>query len=156
MRLGRSTALLVLPVLLSSAFPQQNPLVQSSSNCPKSNASTPRLPSDISTIEFVLRRTACVGSCPVYQVKIKGSGVVTYVGMGWVMKTGIQTERIQISEVRRLAKRFVSKGYFKLCGTYGAPSDLPGATIAVKWAGVKKTVINYGGFVGAIPKNCLN
>jgi hypothetical protein len=152
MRLDRSAALLVLPVLLSSASPQQKPVVQFRSNCPKGNASTPRLPSDISTLEVVLRRTACFGSCPVYQVKIKGSGLVTYEGMGWVKETGLHTTRIPIPEVRRLAERFVSEGYFKLCGTYGAPSELPGATIALKWTGVKKTVINHGGFVGAIPK----
>jgi hypothetical protein len=69
-----------------------------------------------------------------------------------VKETGIHTSRISTVEVRRLAEQFISKGYSAFCGTYGAPSDLPGAITAIKWQGVRKTVINHGGFVGAIPK----
>jgi hypothetical protein len=151
MRLSRSAAFFILPVLLCSALSEQKPADQFRSNCRKNNAANPRLPTNIRTLEIALRRTACFGYCPVYSVKIKGSGVVTYEGIGWVAKTGIHTAQISTVEVRRLAEQFISKGYFRFCGTYGAPSDLPGAVVAIKWAGVRKTVINHGGFVGAIP-----
>jgi hypothetical protein len=110
------------------------------------------LPTDISTLEIVLRRTACFGSCPIYSIKIEGSRAITYEGEGWVKEMGVHTSRIPAVDVRRLAEQFISKGYFKFCGTYGAASDLPGTVTTIRWAGVRKTVNNHGGFVGTIPK----
>jgi hypothetical protein len=152
MRLRRGAGLLIFAVLLPSGLSQKKPVVQFRSSCPKTKPKTPRLPTDISTLELDLRRTACFGSCPIYSIKINGRGFVTYEGRGWVKETGVHTSRISTVEVRRLVEQFISKGYFAFCGTYGAPSDLPGAITAIKWPGVRKTVINHGGFVGAIPK----
>jgi hypothetical protein len=51
---------------------------------------------DLSSVEFSLKRTACFGSCPSYELRITGDGVVTYSGQGWVAVEGKHTEGCRV------------------------------------------------------------
>ncbi len=157
MRCRRFAGILICGVLLSAAFSQkQHPFQRIKSNCPKAGTPTPHLPTDTRNLEITLTRTPCWGFCPTYSIKIRGDGGVLYESNGFVKVRGERRSRISAAQVRKLAERFISEGYFSFCGTYGQPSDLPGAITSIKWPGVRKTVTNHGGFVGAIPKELFD
>lgn len=153
MRYCRFAGILICIMFAYTAFSQKRGSSQPiKGNCSKPGMTTPHLPSDTEKVEITLRRTSCFGSCPSYSILIRGDGSVLYEGKGFVKQLGQHRTRISAAQVRALAERFFSEGFFSFCGTYGAPSDLPSAITSIKWPGVRKTVINYGGFAGPIPQ----
>lgn len=68
--------------------------------------------------EVRLRRTTCFGSCPYYNVTIKGDGTVTYEGKEYVRVKGKKTTKIAPSEVQKLAAEMVEAGYFSFQDSY--------------------------------------
>ena len=102
---------------------------------------------------ITLRRTACLGTCPVYSVEIFEDGFVRYIGTDFVQYKGEQRAVIPREAVENLVASFVRANYFALqdsydaCrnsdGTFSTVSDLPTAYTSLRFGGRKKAVRNY-------------
>lgn len=101
----------------------------------------------------VMQRTACLGSCPVYTVKILSTGDVIYDGEEEVKITGHRTARIDPADLRVLADAFEHIHFYGLHEMYRSRSDgcaemrsdYPTVEIGILRAGKPKKVrYNYG------------
>jgi hypothetical protein len=101
----------------------------------------------------VMQRTACLGSCPVYTVKILSTGDVIYDGDEGVKITGQRVARIDSADLRALADAFEHIDFYSLHERYRskkdgcveARSDYPAVEIVISRAGKpKKVYYNYG------------
>ena len=61
-------------------------------------------------VAITLERTACFGTCPVYQVSIFEDGTVMYNGENFVDVTGEQTSSIDPETVELMVNAFVEAG----------------------------------------------
>ena len=95
--------------------------------------------------EIGLRRTACRGECPVYQVVIRQDGSFDYIGEQYVERLGEHTGRLSRQAFDKLAKAIKEAGFMDLEESYAVPLTCQ-ATVytTVVINGVKKTVSNYG------------
>lgn len=101
---------------------------------------------DLSSVEFSLKRTACFGSCPLYEVRIAGDGVVTYLGHGWVAVEGKHTDRISARAVEGLLEAFRKADFYSLDDRYAlTASDAPTFIVGLKIGSAAKTVTDYLG-----------
>lgn len=100
---------------------------------------------DPSTALIRLERSGCMGSCPVYQIEIRGDGSVRYVGREFVVVPGEHRWTIPRSSVTELIALFRKADYFKLDGYYVANvSDLPTYFTGLKLGSQEKFVVDYG------------
>jgi hypothetical protein len=98
------------------------------------------------SFSVVLERTACLGTCPVYTVKIHGSGLVEYVGTFYVNVRGSRTARIEPDRVRDLLRAFDAVHFLGLRGSYAEGcTDEPTTIITISFDGKTKRVSNYFG-----------
>lgn len=108
-----------------------------------------------------LKRTSCFGTCPSYQIEIRGDGRVTYTGDEGrsVLVEGVHRWRIPQSDVAILFDMFRRADYFQLDGYYEAPvTDLPTFVTQLSIGTRRKFVLNYGaagGFGGAFASTSL-
>lgn len=139
------------------------------------NAPFPEI--DFNNLEINLFRSSCDGTCPAYDVKIDGKGVVTFHAMtvedyaaniqergkplnkyhgyfaGGVLAPGIHVTRISRSEVERLVKKFQAARFFGLSDEYiSTIPDFPDFTLSFRTGKNKKTVLDYGGLAAGMPK----
>lgn len=95
--------------------------------------------------EIGLRRTACRGECPVYEVVIRADGTFEYVGERYVERQGGYTGRVNRRSFRKLAELVEDVGFMNLEERYAVPLTCQATTYTtVVMAGEKKTVSNYG------------
>ena len=79
---------------------------------------------------ITLRRTPCHGPCPAYEVTVRGTGDVEYLGEAHVARTGAHRWRISERRLERLAEAFERARYSRLEDRYtnreltGAPGCL--------------------------------
>ncbi len=79
-----------------------------------------------------LQRGPCVGRCPVYELYIDGSGVVTYEGRSDVAVVGPQTEQLSPAQVEELMAAVRQAGFFSGQVQSVAPNtDLPATRLAI-------------------------
>lgn len=99
------------------------------------------------TVEIRLERTACYGTCPVYEVTIDQEGRVEYQGALFVAVQGRRTRQIQPEKVRRLVARFYEVGFFSMKNRYAKldVTDLPTTITQIIVDGRRKRVENYSG-----------
>ncbi len=93
-----------------------------------------------------LKRTACYGKCPVYELEFYSNGQVTFIGMEYAPRQGIYLAHIADSTVQRIYQWVYDIRYFQLESQYpekGSPiHDLP-QTITYFYDGLrKKTIVN--------------
>jgi hypothetical protein len=67
---------------------------------------------------ITLRRTACLGSCPVYSLEIYEDGFIRYVGTEFVQYTGERRAAIPRQAVENLIASFLRANYFALRNNY--------------------------------------
>ncbi|MEP6507917.1 MAG: DUF6438 domain-containing protein, partial [Gemmatimonadales bacterium] len=104
---------------------------------------------------FVLERTACLGSCPVYTVEINRKGIVTFTGKAYVLKRNA-TRQLEPTAFRSLISYLDRNGFFNLKSTYlpGQPgcthgmTDAASATLSVFEGRRTKSVSFYYGCLG--------
>jgi len=108
-------------------------------------------PTDINNVVITLERTACYGTCPVYNLTIHGNGTVVYEGKRFVNITGIRTITISDGEVRQLISEFETIDYFSLNDNYTQKiaTDMPSATTSISVNGKTKTISHYHGDTSA-------
>jgi len=105
------------------------------------------------TVGISLERQPCFGTCPVYTVRLDGSGAVRFEGRRFVPDTGTAEWRVPPERVDSLVHEILAAGYFDLsdryamgepaCGRYA--TDLPTVITSVRIGGRTKQVYHdYG------------
>jgi len=95
-------------------------------------------------IVITIKRTPCFGTCPDYDVTMRGDGTVTYEGRSNVRIAGEHTWKVDPAAVRALAREMQEAGYFELQDEYTAHvTDLPTTYTSLTIGPRTKTVKNY-------------
>jgi hypothetical protein len=103
--------------------------------------------------QITLERTACFGTCPMYQLTIKSDGSVTFEGKRFTKTTGTATGKISQSDFRALVSEFEKINYFSLPDAYTPGTkeclrmrtDMPSANTSIRLNGRAKSVAHYYG-----------
>jgi hypothetical protein len=107
---------------------------------------TPTTESVRADVTFTLERTACFGTCPVYQLTITGDGTVVYEGRDFVKVKGRQTSSISTAQVQELVAAFERANFLVLTDYMEQKvTDLPYAITSLTLGGKTKTVNHYYG-----------
>jgi uncharacterized protein DUF6438/ankyrin repeat protein len=77
---------------------------------------------------ITLRRTWCLGTCPIYLLQIFRDGRLHYNGEEFVAVIGSQEAQISPAAVERLVESFVKSGYFALNDVYETHQNPDGTT----------------------------
>ena len=90
-----------------------------------------------------LSRSVCFGTCPAFEAKIFGNGIVVYEGIKNVKRIGKYKGKISVDEINRFMLTASKLGFFKLKDKYDNPNvtDLPTAVTFLNYNGKKKKVI---------------
>ncbi|MGB1040795.1 MAG: DUF6438 domain-containing protein [Flavobacteriales bacterium] len=90
-----------------------------------------------------LSRSVCFGTCPAFEAKIFGNGIVVYEGIKNVKRLGKYKGKISVDEINRFMLTASKLGFFKLKDKYDNPNvtDLPTAVTFLNYNGKKKKVI---------------
>jgi len=92
---------------------------------------------------FSMRRTACFGQCPTYDVKFFNSGKVFYEGKKFVKNEGIYTGQINVKTIALIQDKIREINFFDLDSIYDARiSDLPSVILEVNMNKKKHKVID--------------
>jgi ankyrin repeat protein len=117
---------------------------------PKNHVTPPVLVPD-SKISISLRRTGCFGSCPSYTVTINRDGIV-FEGDSYVVAMGKHIAGVDVSGVRKLAKRFVTTDFYSMDPAYDASvTDNPTYVLSIDIDGHLKKVVDYVGSWEGMP-----
>jgi hypothetical protein len=126
-------------------------------------------PADPEKISVTLKRGACFGSCPDYQVTISGNGAVRfstaeeaipgasevhreYNGYG-VLWPGVHSAQIDPVDARKLIDRFRQIGFLGLRDDYSCSvTDQSATQLALVAPGVRKIVTDYVGECVGMPR----
>jgi hypothetical protein len=97
-------------------------------------------------------RTLCFGTCPAYVLEIRGDGLVTYDGQGFVAIEGVHHRTISPEAVAELLEMFRAADFYSLDDDYSASvTDNPTQTITLTIGGQRKTVSDYVGLEAGMP-----
>jgi len=98
-----------------------------------------------SNVTITLTRSMCYGRCPAYKVSVSTKGIV-FDGDVYVAAKGRQTDTVDPSAVRELAKRFVAADFYSMNNEYRASvTDNSTYTLSISIDGHKKQVADYVG-----------
>lgn len=107
---------------------------------------------DWNSVRISLVRSLCFGSCPWYEVEIRGDGSVTYTGKGYVAVPGIHKGSISRQSVERLVALFRDADFYSFEPKYSVSvSDSPTYTTSVSIDGQTHAVIDYIGSAAGMP-----
>lgn len=109
-------------------------------------------PAPLDQVSITLQRTGCFGSCPSYQVEIRGDGTARYQGQSYVLLDGEHRDRVAPAAVQCLLDFLNKAGFWGLEGEYSMPvTDIPTYRLTVTVGDVRKTVIDYAGEGAGMP-----
>ena len=144
-----SAARALLLLVLAAACARRPP------DPPASDVAAHPKPQD--TVAMSLERQPCFGTCPVYTVRLDGSGDVHFEGRRFVRDTGTAEWRVPPEGVDSLVQEILAAGYFDLpdryamgepaCGRYA--TDLPTVITSVRIGSRRKEVHHDHGCDGA-------
>jgi hypothetical protein len=107
---------------------------------------------DWNSVRISLVRTYCFGSCPSYEVEIRGDGSVTYTGKGYVAVSGIHKGNISRKAVESLVALFRDADFYSFEPKYTVNvSDNPTYTTSISIDGQTHSVIDYMGSAAGMP-----
>ena len=106
--------------------------------------------------EITLERTGCYGECPIYKVRISGSGLVRFDGEHFVKASGRHTARVRPAAVRELVAAFEKAGWFRIRRDFsqntcskqcrkGCVTDSPSVITSLTLRGRTHQIRNYHG-----------
>ncbi len=99
-----------------------------------------------------LRRTSCLGTCPIYELTVSGDGNVTFNGEGFVLVTGPQHYKIPLEGVAAIRDAAARLDIWSMDGRYfGEVTDMPGYDFTLTIGGRSKTVYDYAGSYAGMP-----
>ncbi len=88
-----------------------------------------------------MMRTACYGTCPIYNVQIYNSGRVQYEGKNFVDRIGSYHTTFDIASLQKLQDKIRSINYFSFQDKYDSPiTDLPSVITEVHLDGQVKKI----------------
>ncbi len=98
---------------------------------------------------FLLKRTGCYGTCPVFEAKVYSNGRATYDGIRHVQRIGLFEALVDSNWIQIMLDSALSIQYLSFEDQYpiGSESipDLPTTTTKVFWNNQEKTVENNFG-----------
>lgn len=101
---------------------------------------------DWGSVNIRLGRGMCYGTCPMYEIEIRGDGTVTYCGLGYVREVGERTRIISPSEIATLLNKFADAEFFELNSEYvDGPTDGAMFGVSLSYDGREKAVAHYSG-----------
>jgi len=112
--------------------------------CKSEKGATVRgVPADFS---LYMKRTACMGRCPVYELYVDAQGQVKYQGYLNVEKEGRFEKELSPATLRKLVKAVEDAGYFEMDKVYDQGiADLPGVEMKVSMRGQKQQIMAKSG-----------
>ena len=88
-----------------------------------------------------MMRTACYGTCPIYNVQIYTSGRVQYEGKNFVDRIGSYHTNFDTASLKKIQEKIRSINYFSLQDKYDSPiTDLPSVITEVHLDGQVKKI----------------
>jgi hypothetical protein len=91
-----------------------------------------------------MKRTACFGTCPVYELTIAGTGKAEYCGAAFVNVRGRKSFTISEAKVRKLIYAFYEADFWNLSKKYWSPiTDQPTTFVTLSAEGRMKQVEDY-------------
>jgi len=91
-----------------------------------------------------MERTPCFGRCPVYEIKLYKSGLLTYQGKKFTDSVGCFYRIISKKQISDLKLQFDSANYFSMADKYPedkkAPTDLPSCILFYNNGNQQKTI----------------
>lgn len=95
---------------------------------------------------LVMKRTACLGTCPVYEVKIDAAGNVVYKGVEYVPYIGEKKFKLTQEDLQQLQQMVRKADLFKYKDKYyDNITDLPTTYITYYEGERKKEIMDYYG-----------
>lgn len=111
---------------------------------PKVHVAVPTIRPD-SKITIVLKRGACYGTCPSYDVVVSTGGI-EFDGHSCVAALGKHAAPVDGNEVRKLASKFVAADFYSMDTEYEATvTDMPAYVLSIQVDGQEKEVTDYVG-----------
>lgn len=103
------------------------------------------VPSELANNDYVeVYRSACMGSCPAYSVRVQADGAVLWDGQSSVEVVGKRKANIDSYVARALLERFRTKEFWSYCGEYSRNvTDSSGTEITVMLGGRTRTISDY-------------
>lgn len=100
--------------------------------CPRSadavrgfELASPYEPLPHAQVEIALERGVCFGECPVYALRVRGDGSVSYRGDKYVRSAGERESTVTQETIRRLLARFAAVDFFSLPDRSAAKDSCP-------------------------------
>ncbi|MFT5723659.1 MAG: hypothetical protein ACI9JN_000776 [Bacteroidia bacterium] len=91
------------------------------------------------------RRTACFGTCPIYDMTIAGSGLVTFKGERFTPKIGNFTKQLTGDETKALFDQLYGFDWTSFDDHYPTQvTDLPRTIVELNYKDIRKKVIVIG------------
>jgi hypothetical protein len=107
---------------------------------------------DSRSVRITRRDTACLGTCPVFEIAVDGDGDVTYDGEAFVAVTGRHHDHVPPDAVARLVRQFRRADFFSLRDEYVMHvTDLPSCIISISVGDQRKSLVDYDGEMVGMP-----
>jgi len=110
---------------------------------------------DWNTLRIGLKRGTCFGSCPAYDLEIRGDGTVRYKGQVHVAVTSEHEGSISRKDLETLVDLFRKADFFSLDSKYSRDniSDGQTTTMSLAFDGYDISVVDYYGAQAGIPES---
>lgn len=142
-------SILVLSIMMALTGCKSNKETASSASAATEQSSespATETPSTASAKLVSIKRTACYGRCPIYQLTIMDNGELLYEGKRFVEKIGTYTGLITGQDLENVIKKINEVKYFELEDAYDVPiADFPTCVTSVNLDGKSKTIMNKQG-----------
>lgn len=100
-------------------------------------------PRDWNALEISLQRSGCYGTCPAYQIVIRGDGSVSYTGSAYVAVKGSTSTSISRDAIEHILDQIQAADFWQLDERYDYQvTDIASTTLALRIDGREKTVVN--------------
>lgn len=97
-------------------------------------------------IYFALKRTACFGTCPVFEFTLNEKGEATYEGSAHVDRIGLYKKTFNPEEVKKLSEAFEAAGFWNFKDKYTSPiTDHPTTYVTYTKGSRTKAIEDYFG-----------
>jgi hypothetical protein len=93
-----------------------------------------------------MKRTACLGTCPDYEIKVYSNGTVIYQGNRHVPHVGEQEIKLSDKDLQKIQREMKSIDFFSLEDKYYEDvTDLPTTYLTIYKEDLAKTIMDYYG-----------
>lgn len=120
------------------------------SHTENSNQSAPKEKAHLS---LKMKRSACNGRCPVYDLTVQPDGEIIFEGKNWTKTIGKATDKLNEKQLENLVSEIEQSDFFSLENVYDwdsgncteLASDMPNVNLTINLNGKEKTINHYHG-----------